>query len=53
MHLRCSSTIQKQVSKNILHFADGITFSELMFQIFIGILLLKLKTLSLHNSVTN
>ena len=45
MYLTGSILIQKQVSKNILFFEVGITFSMLMFQIFTRISLLKIKTL--------
>jgi hypothetical protein len=34
IYLRCPTLIQKQVSKNTLFFAVGITFSLLMFQIY-------------------
>jgi hypothetical protein len=44
MYLRCSSLIQKQVSKNILFFAVDITFSVLMFQIFADFSRLKIKS---------
>ena len=37
MYLRYSALSQKLVSGNILFFAVGITFSVLMFQIFIRI----------------
>jgi hypothetical protein len=47
MYLRCPALIQKQVSGNILFFAVGITFSVLMFHIFIGIPLLTIKNIEL------
>jgi hypothetical protein len=53
IHLRYLTLIQKQVPRNILFFAFGITFSVLMFQIFTHILLLKPKTLSSHNFTKN
>ena len=53
MYLRRSTLIQKQVSKNTLFFAVGITFSELMFQIFIRISLLKIETLNPYISTKN
>ena len=43
MHLRFSTLIQKPVFGNILCLAVDITFLMLMFQIFIGILLRKIK----------
>jgi hypothetical protein len=47
MYPICSALIQKQVSKNILFFTVGIIFSELMFQIFTRISLLKSKNFQL------
>ena len=47
MYLRRLASIQKQVSKNILFFAVGITFSVLMFQVFTRISLLKVKNFEL------
>ena len=49
MCLKCSTSTQKQVSgNNILFLAASITYLVLMFQIFTGILLLQIKTLSLN-----
>ena len=48
MYLSYSALAQKQVSKNILFFAIGITSLALMFQIFIQISPLKFKILSLY-----
>ena len=53
MYLKCSTLIQKQASRNILSIAVGITFLVLMFQISTDILLLKLKSLTLHISTKN
>jgi hypothetical protein len=47
MYQGCSTLIQKQVSGNILFFTAGIAFSMLMFQIFAGISLLKIKNFEL------
>ena len=43
MHLKCSTLIQKQAFENILSFAVDMTFSVLLFQIFTGISVLKIK----------
>ena len=43
MYLRCPALIQKRVSKNMLLFAVGITLPMLMFQIFTGFSLLRIK----------
>jgi hypothetical protein len=43
MYLRCPTLIQKQVSKNILFFAVGITFFIANVSDFTSILLIKIK----------
>ena len=53
VYLRCSALTQKRVPRNILSMTVDITFSVLMFQISTGILLLKIKALSLYISTKN
>jgi hypothetical protein len=48
MRLGCLKLIQKQVSGNILFSEVDITYSMLMFQIFIRISLLKIKKIKLY-----
>ena len=47
MYLRCAALIQKQVSKNILFFAVGITFFIATASNFTRILLIKIKNFEL------
>ena len=52
MNLRYPTIIQKQVSKNILFFAVGITFFIANVLDFTSILLIKIKKLSYASAIT-
>ena len=53
MYLRCSTLIQKRISRNNLLFVVAITFSVLMFHICTHISLLKTKNFEPHISTKN
>ena len=58
MYLRCPTLIQKQVSRNVLFFAVGVTFSTANVSDFTLILLVKIKSFELlylhkNSSYTN